>query len=177
VVGVDAMTHLFVRYAWAARVSPSKIMEQVYSVNERFRPRFFGVEANAQQSLFAGALQREAKWREMKLPIVPVNQPTKQMKDFRIRSILQPVMAQGRLFIPDSPEFYELRLEVQSFPLSATKDLIDALASAISLVPAQATSKQDREEIEELAAYLRASGAPPWYIEQRIAQVLREAAA
>lgn len=171
VVGVDALTRIFVRYAWADRVSPSKILDKVFEVNDRFKPRRFGCEANAQQSLFAGSILHDAKWRNKRIPISPIYQPTNLDKDFRIRTLIQPVMAQGRLFLAD--EHYELKLEVQSFPLSALKDLIDALASVIDMVPKQATGRQNTAEIEELAAHLRASGVPPHLIERRINEVLR----
>src|SRR5688572_21284603 len=114
VIDVDPLTRIYVKYAWAARVSTDKLMDQVYEVQERFSPKLFGVEANAQQSLFAGALAREARWRELDIHIVPVDQTTKIDKDFRIRAALQPPMREGRLFFPEEG-CVELRLEVQSF--------------------------------------------------------------
>lgn len=171
VIGVDPYTRIFVRYAWAARCSTDALMDQVYKVQEEFQPQLFGVEANAQQSLFGEALRREARWRDLDIHIVGVDQPTRIDKDFRIRTALQPAIREGRLFLPEEG-LAELRLEIQAFPLGATKDLIDALASAVSLVPARPTSTQNESEIEELAAYLRSQGVSPQVIEATIQKAL-----
>jgi phage terminase large subunit-like protein len=93
-----------------------------------------------------------------------VTQPTNIDKDWRIRTILQPVIADGRLFIRD--EHMELKQEIINFPMSPTKDIIDALASAVKLLPATQSRAQKDQELERRLAYLRDSGAPADYIMQ-----------
>jgi len=114
-------------------------------------------------------LLREASIANRRLPLVPVIQPTKIDKDFRIRAALQPVIASGRLFIPDA--MYELRSQIATFPMSPAKDLIDALASAVSLVPSRPKQVRLRSERDSLTRYLRESGLADDAIARRVREV------
>lgn len=173
VVGADALTRLFVLFAWADRCSTDTLIEKILSTQEQFHPNIFGIEANAMQSLFADAVGREARDKHKTLPLVPVTQPTKIDKDWRIRTTLQPPIGEGRIFI--QPTQYELKAEMLSFPMTPTKDLIDALASAVALIPHQGTRRDFDSEAQQLAQYLRDSGAPASYIEQRMMEYYQEA--
>ena len=102
----------------------------------------------------------------------PVTQPTDIDKDFRIRSIIQPLLNEGRLYIPD--EQIELLSEVKGFPTAATKDIIDALAAAVALIPRTTTEHAKKREVEEVARYLRSKGHPEDYIRQRITELTKE---
>jgi predicted phage terminase large subunit-like protein len=175
VVAQDFLTRVIVLEARAGRWSTDVLTDKLIDAALRWRPRVFGVEANAMQELYAASLSRECRQRGLKIPFSPVWQPSGIEKDFRIRTAIQPVLAAGRLVIPDAPEFYELREELKGFPIAQTKDLVDALAS--SIVPQRSMPAQEREEVEGLADYLRRSGAPPEYIERRIAEVRRSASA
>ncbi len=165
-IAADHLTRIFVLVAWAARCSTDKLFDEILAVNAAWKPRIFGIEANAMQTLFADAVRREAKMKQVRLPLVAVQQSTKINKEYRIRAALQPVIAFGRLFT--QPTQHELIAELTTFPMSQTKDLADALASAVALVPPRATRVQRDEEAEQLAAYLRESGAPAWYIRERM---------
>src|ERR1043166_9797408 len=77
VVGADYMERLFVLHTWADRASTPQILEKVFAINERVKPRRFGCEANALQSLFADAIRYIAKERGLRIPLTPVEQPTK----------------------------------------------------------------------------------------------------
>jgi len=100
---------------------------------------------------------------------VPVYQPPTIKKPFRIRAALQSIVASGKLVVGEDQR--ELWAELVSFPQGPTCDLVDALASAVVLMPVRALPQQRQEEIAGLASYLRASGMPSRYIEQRIAEV------
>jgi len=78
-------------------------------------------------------------------------------KTWRIRTILQPIIANGRLFLRS--DMNELRSELTSFPLSPLVDMVDALASCIKLVPKRPTQREDDRELQELLSYLRKTGA------------------
>lgn len=176
IIGVDLLSRIFVLHAWADRVSTTKLRDQIIEVTAKFRPKYFGIESNAMQTLFADLVIDEAKRRELHLNLYPFKQPTSIDKDFRIRSILQDPVESGRVFT--MPTQYELNQEIASFPMSPQKDLIDALASAISLVPKRRTQRAMNDEIAQLATYLRNSGAPASYIEKRIEELkLQEALA
>jgi Holliday junction resolvasome RuvABC endonuclease subunit len=163
------LPRLFVLHAWAERCPTDRLIETIFEVCERFKPRVMGMEANAMQSAFADSVSFAARLQQKRYPIVPIHQSTKVDKDFRIRSILQPLIGYGRLFTQASQT--ELNNELAAFPMSPTKDLVDALASACALVPPRATRAQVDEESEARLQYLRDSGAPPDYIERMAAEM------
>ena len=175
VVSGDAADRYYVRYAWAQRCSTQRLYEQIWMVNAKFRPNIFGIEGNAQQGLFVDSVQMEAEKLGCKAPITKIEHPTTLNKDFRIRSILQVPVVQGRLFLCEEGEgMEELTQEIRNFPMSSTKDLIDALASAVDLIPPHETGKQVHEDDRERLRYLRESGAPMSYIQKEAERSYRQ---
>lgn len=172
VVSSDAANRVFVRYAWAERCATEKIYEKIYEVNRRFKLETFGIEGNAQQTLFVDSVIKDAYEKGINVPVQCVIQPTSMDKDFRIRTHLQPVVAQGRLFL--KKDQYNLLKEVLDFPMSTIKDLIDSLASAVGILPKQISLNHASEESQAHLEYLRNSGAPPDYIEQQAVLYSRE---
>lgn len=169
VVGQDVMLRVFTLHTWAERCTTDALIDKILEVNEQFRPRIFGGEADGLQSLFQDAIIREARYKGIRLPLLPVKHPTNQDKDFRIRAALQKHIREGRLFVQSKD--VELWSEMLGFPRAKLKDMVDALASAVSLLPDRPAVKQEDETIEALASYLRETGADPKYIVSRIAQV------
>ena len=159
----DWLTRIFVVHAHAARMPVTEMEERVFEVHRKWHTQVFGIEANGLQSLFGESLAQRARIAGTPIPIYPVIHPTRVEKDFRIRAAIRPTMAQGRLFI--HPSLLELRAEISSFPMSPKKDLVDALASAISLVPPATVARVEDSEKASRLAYLRATGAHPSYIE------------
>lgn len=164
VVAQDTWGRIFTLLAWAARCSTDALTAKLFEVNETFTPRSFGIESNAMQSLYGDMVGREARFRERRVPILEVRQPTNVEKDWRIRTVLQPVIGNGRLFLQSS--HLELRAELVNFPMSPTKDLVDALASAIAMLPTVQIRRERDGELEARLAYLRETGAPMEYIQQ-----------
>ncbi len=175
VIATDWLLRVFVVFAWAGRLPTSRYIDKLMTVGETFikyNLRRFGVEANAMQSLFADVVAAEARKRLKRIPFVGIYQSTKTDKDFRIRTAVEPVINHGRAFIQDKQ--IELESELKGFPTAATKDLVDCLASAISMVPARPSIVQKNEEVEALADYLRRSGMASWMVQQRILEVMEE---
>lgn len=133
VVGRGGRGETFCLESWGGRCPTEELVEKVFDVNARWKPRQFGVEANAMQSLFGDSLAIIAKSRGVRLPLVEVYQPTRVDKDFRIRTTLQPLLAEGSLFV--SPDQVELLGEMRAFPTGRLKDMVDALASACAMLP------------------------------------------
>jgi hypothetical protein len=194
VIGSDHLTRVFVLHAWAGRLPTSRFIDKIINTCENHSPKVFGIEANAMQSLFADVVMDKANEQMKRLPIIPVHQTTKVEKDFRIRAAIEPVLNSGRLFfrVPGridevDPEtetedlsdelervgyFHAaLEAELRGFPTAATKDLVDCLASCIALIPKTPRKKQQNEEIEQHAAYLRATGMPSHQIQRRIEEL------
>jgi len=168
-VAPDWLNRVHVIYSWADRVSADKLIELVIDICEKYKPRLFGVEANAMQSLFAELVHRDAVKRlKRSVPIVPIHQPTNVDKDWRIRTTLQPVIGEGRLFL--NRQYDKLIAEIVAFPMSPIKDRIDSLASAVTITPLRALPERKSQEAQALAEYLRESGAPASYIEETLAK-------
>jgi hypothetical protein len=166
VIGADPLCRIFVLHSWAERCPTDVYVNHIYKVYDDFHPKMFGVEANAMQTLFSDMLARESRALKKRVPFVPIAQPTRVDKRWRIRTSLQPTIAEGRLFLQDNQ--LELKAELSTFPMSPTVDLIDGLASAINLAPRRAAASVKNEAVDALATYLRNSGAKPSYIQQRV---------
>lgn len=164
VIAQDWLSRVFVLHAWAKRCSTDELIEQMYATSDAFQPKVFGGEASGLQGLFQDAVMRDARYRGRHLPLKKVMQPTRIEKDYRIRTTLQPYLGNGRLFLRD--DMTELKTELGGFPLTPLKDLVDALASAIRLIPPRQTRPEKHAEAEAYLAYLRKNGAPPHYIEE-----------
>ena len=170
VAGADFLNRIYVLYAWAARATTEALINKIIEVSNQYRVRAFGVEANAMQSLFADSVHLMALQKSnIKVPVVPVTQPTKITKEWRIRTIIQPVLADGRLFL--MPNQYELENQITTFPMALTVDLVDALASVINMIPKRAVKQQQAKERQALADYLRAQNVDPRQIQKRLAEV------
>jgi muconolactone delta-isomerase len=169
-VGLDYLTRVFVLEAWADRCSTETLTKQLFATHERFPTmRIFGMEANAMQSLYADSVLLEARAKHKRIPFTPVTQPTKIEKHWRIRTTLQPVIANGRLFL--QPDQHELQAELSSFPMTPVVDIVDALASAINIAPVRPSVQIRNDEAEAHAAYLRRCGVAPDTIQRRILEL------
>lgn len=159
----DWLGRVYVLDAWAARASTDTLIERMYKTHETWNLRVLGGEASGLQELFQEAVLRDARLRGKHLPLRPVHQPTRIQKDWRIRTALQPLIANGRLFV--RPEMTDLKTEIANFPLDPLKDMIDALASAVRLLPPVRTGSEKRASDDALLDYLRKTGAPLEYIQ------------
>jgi hypothetical protein len=88
---------------------------------KKFRPRRFGIEANGMQILFGSLVQDAAEERFGRIRMVPIYQPTNVEKHYRIRTGLEPVIDQGRLFVQDKTSPSPSKFAV--FPLQQQKTL------------------------------------------------------
>lgn len=161
----DPLGRVFTLDAWAEKCPTSRLIERIFETYAQWEPVCFGIEANAMQALFADTLVLEAKRRNVRLPLRPVVQKTAVDKHYRIRATLQPLLARGQLFIQKAHP--ELRVEIENFPTGRTVDLVDALASAVDLMPPVSPAVAKRNEQEALRKYLERTGAPEAYIQER----------
>lgn len=169
VVGTDSLNRIYVLDAWADRVSTNVIRKKFVDMCEAWGPIIAAFEDMGQQSLLFDPIMDEASDRGISIPLAAIKPTTKVEKRFRIRASIQPVYGSGRLLINDA--LVELINELTGFPMSSTMDLVDALASAIALVPPIATQTAEHTEARELARYLREAGVSPKEIEQRMQEI------
>ena len=169
IIGVDHLVRIFVLFSWVGHIQTSKFRDKIIKVYDQWRPKRMGIEANGMQVCFGDLVVEKAKAELGRIKLLPIPSPTKVEKNFKIRTTIEPIINDGRLFIPE--DMVELRSEAQSFPTGRYKDLIDCLAMAIMLIPRRTTQAEHDSEIEGLARYLRESGAPSSYIEERIGEL------
>ncbi len=175
VISCDRLLRVFVRYAWAGREHPAAYRDRIVDVYAKYRPRRFGIEANAMQELFGRLVMDRAKEKVgTHQGIIPWDTPTKIEKAWKIRTVLQPLLNDGRLFVMS--EMVELLAELRGFPTYHLRDLADCLAMCVMLIPRRFFSimHSGDEETDALAKYLRDSGAPSQYIQQRIGDLKKQ---
>lgn len=170
-IAVDHLQRIFVIHAWAGRLPASRYLDKLISICDNYNPKIFGIEANAMQSLFANLVYDETRRRlgAHKNKFLEVNQPTKIDKFFRIRTSLEPVINEGRLFVPE--HMTELLADLRGFPTIQHIDRIDCLASAVALVPQRPVPQKRKDEADALASYLRNRGVPSHEIEKRLKEL------
>jgi hypothetical protein len=154
IAGTDQARNVFVLYAWAGRLAASAFAAKIIQAYSVYRPKLMGIEANAMQSLFAALVRDKAKEvLQDKVGIYPVKQPTHLNKHWRIRTAIEPVLRDGRLYISRSHR--DLEYELRSFPTGKSVDLVDALASTLALMPKRHTSAIEESQSKRLEDYLR----------------------
>lgn len=156
IVGQDQYERVFTLHAWAKKVNTDKLIEKIFELNDLYKPRKFGIESNAMQTLFVDAVRREADFRGIRIPVVPVQQPTDRNKDERIEAVMSPILVEGRAFIQD--KHVELQSEVQSFPMAPLKDLLDALATCCAMLPSRPAVLRKKRAESARKKYLREHG-------------------
>lgn len=171
VIATDHLQRIFVIHSWSGRLAPSAYLDKLITICDNYNPKIFGIEANAMQSLFADLVHTEARRRlgAHKNKFLEVNQPTKIDKFFRIRTTLEPVINEGRLFVPES--MTELLADLRGFPTIQHIDRIDCLASAVALIPQRPVPQKTKDEADALASYLRNRGVPSHEIEKRLKEL------
>lgn len=123
---------LVVWEADAQRWLPDKIIEDVFSVNDRYRPVLVGIEEDGLNEFIMQPLRQEQLRRASLLPLRPLKAPRGKL-DF-IRG-LQPFFKGGQVeFASDSPGMQLLRQQLLSFP-TGDIDAPNALAYALNLQP------------------------------------------
>lgn len=161
--GYDHHRRAFLMYAWAKRATTEEMRQQIFRVNHLYRPREIGVEANAQQSLFVYDVWDFARARGIRLPLSMKYQPSSVDKDFRVRTAINPRLSNGQLFF--HPSLTEAIHEVQAFPMSPLKDIVDAIASWLAMIPPPIPKRAVDDELAGRLEYLRSTpGVPLDYI-------------
>lgn len=169
VAQIDACGRVFVLDAWAGRVPTTAIMARMDMVIERWGVKVLGVEKTGLAGLFADAMRVNAALRMKRMPIKKVEQPRAMEKTYRIRTILQPLISRGMLFLQENQ--VELKNEIISFPRSIHLDLVDSLASLVRhVIPPIQTRQESAVRSDSYLKYLRDTGAHPRDIERMTRQ-------
>lgn len=158
--------YVWVRHAWAARASTTEITEEVFNVWAIFQPVQIAIETAGQQYLLYSHIMDEAIRRGIRLPLVEGRQYTEDAKDARIAETVQPLTAQGRLCVQS--HHIHLRDELADFPRGATKDLLDALAGCLSIMPKPQPVLGAHDEHQAIRDYLARAHVPLHQIDRAL---------
>jgi len=170
VVGAhDDLGRIFVVHAWAQRCATEELVEEIFRVHERWEP-FFGIEGAFMQNLFAESVGLIARERGIALKSRPIMLPRGVDKIARIKAVLQPAFAQGRLFFHPSTQA-ALYSELSAFPRGRTVDLVDALAEMVKMVPKRRVQRDVREDRNRYRKQLLEEGVPPRLLQKAMAEL------
>ena len=150
---------VLILHAWAARASTTEIPQEVFNAHAQFRPVQIALETAGQQYLLYSHILDEALRKGLKLPLVEGKQYTEDAKDARIVESIQPLVMQGRLCIQSHHTM--LRDELADYPRGATKDLLDALAGCISIMPKPQPILGAQDSKQAVLDYLTRAHASP----------------
>jgi hypothetical protein len=131
VIATDSSNRHFLISLQADYVSPLRMFEWMFEAKRKFTNylRATFLEANAGFKVLTPLLRE----RETKLGIYLNLRPSAAFgeKDARIRSTLQPVLAENRLYVQDH-DMLKVLEEQRAFPQSKKKDILDMLCLGIS---------------------------------------------
>ena len=154
------LPRVFVMQAWAERCTTSKLVNKIFETYEIYHPRRFGIEANALQSFLSDWVREKARLEQKRLPVSAESQPTNVDKFWRIRTILQPIIGHGRLFL--HPKLVELKTAMY---------LIDEWASVVYRAPKRQPMGRRMGEAQRVADYLRRTNMSEGYIQKRLGEL------
>lgn len=160
IVDVDAKNDWFVRAANRYKMSPTAIIDTMFKLNEKFKPRVMGIEKVAFQESILHFLKEEMRRRNVYIPVHGYHPGTTRTKEDRIRGLI-PRFEWGNIYLKRGLQ--DLEDEMAKFPRSQHDDLLDALASLQEI--AYAPSNKNRGTRNE-----KPSANDPnyekWYIQQ-----------
>lgn len=167
-IGQDDAERIFILEAFIRRIPPDQLIEKIFQVNRKWRSNRFGIDASGPQKTFAELLAKEARDRQIKLPLRPT--ALHADKTFTIETTIQPVIANGRLFRPPEAECVVLKEEFIQFPSGDKRDGMDALACAIRLLPKSMPKWQRELTREQYRRYLMSTGMDREAVEARLVE-------
>lgn len=127
-VGCSKLGDAFVLDTFAKRVSPLDVIEYMFWIRKRFRPRVWGIEDVAYQKVLKHFLKAEANRRGEYFNVVPLKAGGRNKQHIKG---LQPVAATGHLYI--NAVQHTLRSELADWPLGEHDDVADALALSMQM--------------------------------------------
>ena len=125
-VAVNSDNHWFLLEIDYGRWDPTKTIDTIFRMVQKYRPIFVGIEKVAYQAALIHFVEKEMITRNTWFTVKPLE--AKEKKEIRIAA-LQPRFKAGTLWFPMGKDFLvELESELLSFPKSLHDDLIDSLA-------------------------------------------------
>ena len=146
VVGVDSNGTILVRDVRRGRWDASEVIEEMFTVQRRYKPELFVLEAGTIKNAIGPFLNKEMLQRNVYMNLYPMT-PTKD-KMSRARSLQARMRSGGIRFDKDSSWYPALEDEMVRFPKDRHDDQVDALAW-IGLVLDQIQDAPTAKELED----------------------------
>lgn len=125
VISVDSNKDWYVRFARRYKITPTQLIDLIFTLNTQFSPQVIGIEEVAYQKALLYFLHEEMRRRDVVLPVKGVKPPNDKTKEMRILALV-PRFEFGHISITQG--LTDLELELLKFPRGSHDDLIDALA-------------------------------------------------
>lgn len=124
VLGQSPDEEVFTLETWSDRSNPTALVDKAFDITRRWRPRLVGIEKAGQQNT-QHYFEKKCLDESFGVTVVPL-EPRGRDKEERIRYLMQPVIASGRLFL--LPSQTVLRQQIKDFPNNILVDELDACA-------------------------------------------------
>jgi len=154
VVGADADMNWWVEETRHGRWKTSRLIEELFSVYNTWKPEGMSVEMLSQAKHLEEAIHQEEIRRNQFLPFKVIESREGMSKKNRIDSWLQPLFKRGKVFI--KKDMKALEDQLVRYPKSKHDDLIDALADCAQIVFYPGGGKEEEHEpatLQEIINY------------------------
>jgi len=133
VASVDMFSNIYIRKIVRMRLTPSQIIEELFTIWEQYHPQSIAIEDVAYQKALQYYINEEMNRRQIYLPITQVK-PQNRSKDQRIKG-LQPLYANGKIHHAKITAFInELEDELMRFPRGKHDDVIDSTSYLLDII-------------------------------------------
>jgi len=158
IVDVDTENNWYIRAAKRYKITATKIIQLVFQIEEKFKPKTIGIEAVAYQKALMHFLDEEMRRRNKFINVWDYHPGTDRTKNDRIRGLV-PRFEWGSIFLARG--LTDLEDEYAKFPRSAHDDLMDALASIQEIA-----YPPSKEKTVEKQPSPNSPDYEAWYIQQ-----------
>jgi len=126
---------------------PSEIVDQVFHLYERYKPKMVGIESVAFQKTLVYSINDKMRERNWAFSIKEIKRKNYRNKEDRIKG-LQPYYENGRVFhLRSCNGVDELEYQLIHFPKGRKDDIIDALADLLEIgFPPDNRQKKNTDE-------------------------------
>lgn len=156
VIAVDKNNAWYIRDIIRQRMTPKEIVDMLFTLDNQYHPKTFGLETTAYQKVLAFAAIDEMKARNHFIPITELKHAggNSKSKEERIQA-LEPRYATGSILHNKYVRnITTLELELQQFPKSKTDDCMDALASMLEIArPPKVFQERTKRALSKFFSY------------------------
>lgn len=131
VCGLSPDDELFALEMWSDRQSPDGFVDKLYQLSRKWKPRVVGIEKAGQQNT-EFYFRKLCKENSYFVHIEPLKPQGRGDKAERVRFLIQPPMASGKIFLLPTQSI--LRQQMNEFPNSLYWDELDAFAYSMDLL-------------------------------------------